>query len=170
MKKVKMVTRMLVFMFFAAIISVPVVYGEEAPPEPTAPEMVPAPTSEAAPAPATEAAPEMMQSEPALTIERMVIAENIVDKEPVGAAETFPASIDKVYCFIEAKDIKEDTTLSFVWYFQGNQMAKVDMNIHKGDRWRTYSSKRLGGLKGEWKVEIQDQNEVILKIAEFQVE
>ena len=44
------------------------------------------------------------------------------------------------------------------------------MNIKQGSRWRTYSSKNLGGLKGEWKVEIQDQNGVILKLAEFKVE
>ena len=109
-------------------------------------------------------------SEPALTIDRIVVSESIEDREPVGAAEIFSASVGKVYCFVEAKDIKEDTTVSFVWYFHGNQMAKVDMNIRKGDRWRTYASKNIGGLKGDWKVEIQDGNGSILKLAEFKVE
>ena len=120
------------------------------------------------------AAPAVLSEEagsaPALTIDRMVISENIVDREPAGVADTFSADVGKVYCFIEAKDIQTDTTISFVWYFHGNQMAKVDLNIKQGDRWRTYASKNLGGLKGDWKVEIQDQNEVILKIAEFKVQ
>ena len=116
------------------------------------------------------AVPAVFSQDAALTIDRMVVCENVVDREPVGVADTFSADVGRVYCFIEAKDVKADTAISFVWYFHGNQMAKVDLTIKQGDRWRTYASKNLGGLKGDWKVEIQDQNEVILKIAEFKVQ
>ena len=125
----------------------------------------------AAPAPAPAAQEEMAAPAPAaVAIERMVVCESIVDREPSGVAETFPASVGTVYCFVEAKEIAEDTPVSFVWYFQGNQMAKVDLTLRQGSRWRTYSSKNLGGLKGSWKVELHDQSGVILKIAEFAVE
>jgi len=36
----------------------------------------------------------------------MVIAEGVEDREPVGVAETFPASIGRVYCFLEATNMK----------------------------------------------------------------
>ena len=150
MKKMNLALKILALMMFTAVFAVPAAFadqhmsGEQS--EPAA------------------------MTEPALSIDRMVVSESIEDREPVGAAEIFSASVGKVYCFIEAKDITEDTTVSFVWYFHGNQMAKVDMNIRKGDRWRTYASKNIGGLKGDWKVEIQDGNGSILKLAEFKVE
>ncbi len=149
MKQVNLAIKILGLMIVAVALAVPAVFADQHMSGETA---------------------EPAKVEPALTVDRIVVSESIEDREPVGAAEIFSASVGKVYCFIEAKDIKEDTTVSFVWYFHGNQMAKVDMNIKQGSRWRTYSSKNLGGLKGEWKVEIQDQNGVILKLAEFKVE
>lgn len=150
MKKMNVVLKFVVLIIFAAAFAVPSVFADQ---------HMAAETMEAASTP-----------EATLTIDRIVVSESIEDREPVGAAEIFAASVGKVYCFIEAKKITEDTAVSFVWYFHGNQMAKVDMTIRKGDRWRTYSSKNLGGLKGDWKVEIQDQNGSILKLAEFKVE
>jgi len=57
----------------------------------------------------------------------MVVAESIEDREPAGIAETFSADTEKVYCFIEAKDIAADTTVSFVWYFDETEMARIDL-------------------------------------------
>jgi hypothetical protein len=33
---------------------------------------------------------------------RLVVGTGVEDSEPVGAAETFPAPMEKVYCFLEA--------------------------------------------------------------------
>jgi len=154
MKKVQANWGTFVFVCALALLLVPAVFAEE-------PAEVMEPAMEQAVEPAME---------PALSIDRMVICENIVDREPIGASDTFSASVEKVYCFIEAKNIKEDTTVYAVWYFHGNEMAKVPLKLRQGDRWRTYSSKNLNGMKGDWKVEIHDPNEVILKIAEFKVE
>lgn len=49
------------------------------------------------------------------TIERMVVGTGIENKEPVGASDKFPATTEQVFCFIEAKDIDEDTTITVVW-------------------------------------------------------
>jgi hypothetical protein len=49
-------------------------------------------------------------------------------------------------------------------------MAIVNLPLKKGAKWRTYSSKRLGGLKGEWKVELQDADSNLLQTVGFTVE
>jgi hypothetical protein len=110
------------------------------------------------------------QEGPAFTVARLVIAGSIEDREPVGIVDAFSSSTEKVYCFLEATDIAEDTTVSFVWYAGDTRMADITLPIKQGARWRTYSSKKLGGLKENWRVELQDAAGQVMKIVEFTVE
>lgn len=116
------------------------------------------------------AAEEADVSEPSFTVARLVIAGSIEDREPVGVVNAFSASTEKVYCFLEAKDIKAETTVSFVWYHGDDKKATVQLPVGKSLRWRTYSSKKLGGLKGEWRVDLQDDSGNVLGSVAFSVE
>jgi hypothetical protein len=111
-----------------------------------------------------------VQESPGFTIAQMVVCENVENRSPVGEAEVFLASTPKVYSYLEAKDITEDTNVSFVWYFEENQVAKVDLTLRKGSRWRTYASKNIATFKGDWKVELQDESGKVLKAIAFRVE
>ena len=104
------------------------------------------------------------------TIARAVIGTGVENNEPVGVAETFQASTEKVYCFLEANDIGKDTEVSFVWSYGQKEMLKVSLPLKMGPRWWTYASKNLRGLKGDWKVEIKDANGTLLKEVKFKVE
>jgi hypothetical protein len=110
------------------------------------------------------------QEAPGLKIARLVLGTGVENREPVGVSETFPASIEKVYCFLEATDISQDTEVSFVWYHGEKEMGKTTLPLKMGSRWRTYASKNLGELKGEWKVEIRDAAGNVLKDVQFKVE
>ncbi len=117
------------------------------------------------------AAEEAVDAENAsLIISRLVIAGSIEDREPVGVVNAFSASTEKVYCFLEAKEILEVTTVSFVWYYGDTKTATVELPIGISPRWRTYSSKKLGGRTGEWKVELQDAGGNVLDSVAFTVE
>jgi len=125
-------------------------------------------------APAESAPAQEMQAETApaasFTVGRMVITDGVENLEPMGEVSSFPASAAKAYVFLEAKDIAEDTPVSFVWYYKGEQVAKVDLTLRAGSRWRTYSSKNITGFTGDWKVELQDANGNVLKEAAFAVQ
>jgi len=110
------------------------------------------------------------KSAPVFSVVRMLIAGSIENREPVGAVSAYSASTDKVYCFLEAAEIKENTEVSFVWYHEDRRMATVTLPLMKGPKWRTYSSKRLGGLIGAWKVELHDASGNIIIDAGFTVE
>ena len=110
------------------------------------------------------------ESDSYFTVSRLEIAGSIENLEPVGVVDIFAASTEKVYCFLEAASIKKDTTVTFAWYHQEKRMAIVNLPLKKGAKWRTYSSKRLGGLKGEWKVELQDADLNVLQTIRFTVE
>ena len=106
----------------------------------------------------------------AFSIERLVIAGSIDEREPVGVVDTYSASTKKIYCFLEAGDISADTTVSFVWYFGETEMGSVELSLREGSRWRTWSSKTLYGNAGDWKVELQDENGAVLETVTFTVE
>ena len=108
--------------------------------------------------------------DPGFIISRMVMSEKISDREPYGITDTFPDSTETVYCFLEATNIENDTEISFVWYFEGQEKARVSLPLYKGKRWRTFSSKKLAGLAGSWTVELQDGLGIILKSVSFQVQ
>lgn len=111
-----------------------------------------------------------MESAPAFSISRFLIAGGIENREPVGVANAFPASTEKVYCFLEAGNITEDTKVRFVWYHGDENVAEVELMLGKGPKWRTYASKKLGGRTGAWKVELQDADGNVLDSAAFTVE
>jgi len=104
------------------------------------------------------------------SIATMVVAEDVQDREPVGVAETFPASTEKVYCFIEATNIAEDTEATFVWYHEGQEMRTFTLPIMQGPRWRSFAYKNLHGKAGNWKVEIKDKTGNSVKSIPFKVE
>ncbi|MEW6374986.1 MAG: DUF2914 domain-containing protein [Thermodesulfobacteriota bacterium] len=104
------------------------------------------------------------------TIARVVVGTGVDNLEPVGIAEAFPSTTEKVYCFLEATGITEDTEISFVWFHGDKEMLKFDLPLKIGPRWRTYAFKNLKGLKGDWKVEIRGADGKVLKDIIFKVE
>ena len=116
------------------------------------------------------AAAENAAAEPGFNIARFVIAGSVEGSEPVGAVNVFSSSTEKVYCFLEARDIAEDTKIFFVWYRDDANMATVELSLRKGPRWRTFSSKKLAGRTGNWTVELQDANGNLLETVAFSVE
>jgi hypothetical protein len=117
-------------------------------------------------APAKEAAKETA----AFSVKRLVVGTGVENGEPVGVAETFPASTEKVYCFLEATDIAKDTEVSFVWFNGDKELSKFSVPLKQGPRWRTYAYKNLRGLKGDWRVEIKDSDGKVVKDAKFKVD
>ena len=104
------------------------------------------------------------------TITRLVVGTGVDKHEPVGVGETFPASTETVCCFLEATGIAKDMEVSFVWFHDQKEMQKVSLPLKMGSRWRTYASKNLRGLKGDWKVELRGPDGNLLKDVKFKVE
>jgi len=138
-------------------------------------QQAPTPSMPAEPAsPAMPATPENPPAAPApaaaLAISRMEIAGSVENREPVGIAASFPETQDKVYCYLEFKDVPQDATITYVWTLGQNDMGKVTQQVKKSSRWRTWASKTIGGMKGNWKVDVMDESGAVLKSATFMVE
>ena len=101
-------------------------------------------------------------------IERLVIGTGVENLDPVGVADSFPSSTDKLYCFVEAKNIAADTQITAVWFHGEKKVLETPLSLKAGARWRTYAHKNLYGMAGTWRVEINDAkgnpvNEVVFK-------
>jgi Protein of unknown function (DUF2914) len=156
-------------MLFTLFLIAGVVLAQQTPtaaPAPAAPAVPAAPGAPASPAktPATRA------PAASLTISRLEIAGSIENREPVDIAASFPSTQEKVYCYIEFKDVPQDTTITYVWTLGQNDMGKVTQQVKKSSRWRTWANKSLGGMKGDWKVDVLDESGAVLKSATFKVE
>lgn len=103
-------------------------------------------------------------------IARMFVSDRLTESEPIDGTKVFSSDLEKVYCFVEARDVTRDTSLTFVWYYGEKVVARVPLPLRKGMKWRTFSSKRLAGLKGDWRVEVIDSYGTILRGVKFIVE
>jgi hypothetical protein len=103
------------------------------------------------------------------TVERFVVGRDVVALEPTGVAESFPLAVKRVYCFLDARDVARDTEVAMVWYHEGKERAMVTLLLRESDRWRTFSSKHLAGLRGNWEVVLQDAEGKALETASFTV-
>lgn len=77
---------------------------------------------------------------------------------PVDRIESYPADYGKLYCFTRVVGADQNTKVTHVWYYQENEMARVDLAVKSAD-WRTYSSKRfLPQWVGQWHVRVLDES------------
>jgi len=105
------------------------------------------------------------------TVARLVVCKDVVDMEPVlGNEAKFPLAAGKVYCFLEARAIKTDCQVNFVWIHAGRELSTISLPMKKGHRWRTYANKKLWGLPGDWRVEIRASTGEVIDSVSFSVE
>jgi hypothetical protein len=104
------------------------------------------------------------------TIARLVLCTGLENREPVGAADAFPASAGKVYCFIEARDVAAESTLTVAWKLDGKEISRTDLVLKAGARWRTNAYKTVSGLPGAWEVTLLDAEGRELQTVSFKVE
>ena len=109
-------------------------------------------------------------SSPSITISRMEISAGVMDRKPLDIGTTYPASQEKVYCYLEFKDVKKETTVNVVWMLGQNEIDKIPLTIKPYPKFRTWTSKTINGMRGEWKVDVLDDNGNLLKSATFTVQ
>ena len=104
-----------------------------------------------------------------LQIEDAVVCTNVVDREPVDSAVSFPASVGRLYAFTRIVGASDPTQVVHVWYFGEVERARVTLGVN-GSNWRTYSSKVIQEHEiGAWRVEVLDADGNNLDSIQFDV-
>jgi hypothetical protein len=95
---------------------------------------------------------------------------DVVDHECVGEDVVFPAEVGKLYCLTRIYGARTDTQITHVWFFGDIERARVPLAV-RSMNFRTYSSKIIQPMEvGDWRVEVLDSQNRVLKIIEFKVE
>lgn len=104
-----------------------------------------------------------------LKVKDAAVCTSVEDRKPVGAAEEFENDVEQLYFFTRVVGAKDETTVTHVWSWKGEEMASVDLKVGSAN-WRTYSSKNIyPGWVGDWKVEAKDADGNVLETVEFKI-
>jgi len=104
---------------------------------------------------------------PAIT--EAAVGTAVVDRTLQGAAESFPASVGTVFCYLKVEKSHAGATLEVVWTHSGVEVGRKTLNIG-GSPWRTWSSKIIPpDATGDWKVDIVADGKT-LKTLQFKVQ
>jgi hypothetical protein len=131
---------------------------------------VPVIAQQAPPAAAPAPAPAVAAPAPSLTISRMELCGSVMDRKPVDVSAAFTAAQDKVFCYLEFKDVKKETSVNVVWTLGQNEMGKIPLTIKPYPKFRTWANKSINGMKGDWKVDVVDDKGAVLQTASFKVQ
>ena len=94
------------------------------------------------------------QEKTPVTVSQASLCLDVVDLSCVGENDQFPVQAGKIYCFSKIVGAQSPITITHVWYYEDQEMARVPLAV-KSPNWRTYSSKRiLHSQIGEWHVDI----------------
>jgi hypothetical protein len=109
------------------------------------------------------------QEAPALEVAVAAICQDVVEREPVDAGISFPASVGTLYCFTKITGAQSPTQITHVWYYGPDELARVDLDINSSS-WRTWSSKiiQAHGV-GSWRVAVLDAAGTVLKELQFEI-
>jgi len=119
--------------------------------------------------PLSHAATSMAQETVILAVAEASICRDVVNRQPVGAGDSFEASVGKLFCFTKITGAQSPTQISHAWYFGDAQKATVTLSV-KSSSWRTYSSKRIQPHEiGDWRVDVLGPGGEILQTLQFKI-
>jgi hypothetical protein len=150
--------------------------GVPSSPEPAVTETPEPPVPEIAEAPPTEEDRSFdpdLQSEDGLTIQRLVTASGIEDREPVAASSVFRSDDERVYAFIEVSNASAEDEALMAHFIRpdGRVSGGIELRIPAtAPRWRTWAYTRHAKETGLWRVEIRSVEGSLLAAVPFEVE
>jgi hypothetical protein len=106
------------------------------------------------------------------SVQEMVIATDVKKLKPVGIAESFPATVGKLFCFtrITGMGAREETKIYHLWFYGDHVVQEVLLPV-KGLNWRTYSLSPIPPeWTGSWRVDITAEDGTLLKSVSFTIQ
>jgi len=104
-----------------------------------------------------------------LSVEDGTICRDVLDYTAVEPGTSFPASVEKLYCYTKIVGAIDPTEVTHVWFYGDTECARVTLAVNS-PLWRTYSSKIIQPYEiGAWNVVVLDQSENVLESFSFTI-
>jgi len=103
----------------------------------------------------------------------MYIAKNVINREPLDIRHSFKLTDEKVYCFLDFKNVKAESKVIYYWIHEDlGKVLEIEQAIHPAKRFRTWLYKSLNAKEdylGNWRVLITDTHQNLLASKEFSI-
>lgn len=108
--------------------------------------------------------------EPLVIVQDALIAKDVLAKQPVEIADTFPSDVGKLIFWTKIRTSSiGPVTLHHVWYYQGKEVSRMTFKT-KAKVYRTWSRKSIWpNMIGDWKAAVLDENGAVLKETSFKI-
>ncbi len=98
-----------------------------------------------------------------------VMCETIENFKPVNQAVVFSISLGRVYCFTAFDPVPEQSDIHHRWYRQDLLISNATL-VLTPPKWSSFSSMQLREAdKGPWRVEIVDNQGMLMKTLRFSI-
>ena len=95
-------------------------------------------------------------------VSRAQFTSAVLDREPTDDLTAIDPGSEKIFFFTELRNM-DGTSITHRWSLNGAVMAEVSFKV-RASRWRVYSSKTLlPEWRGEWVVDVLDENGSVLE-------
>lgn len=92
-----------------------------------------------------------------LRINTIIVAMEIIDREPVGSSKLFLDDIDQLFCYTSVHNLVDNNKIIHKWKFNGNEYFSNVIDIGNSDSWRCWSQITVRPeLAGDWRVSVTD--------------
>jgi hypothetical protein len=108
-----------------------------------------------------------------LNLSAMEISKDVIDRKPVMKTLDFSLQDERVYCFLDFRNVKHEDTVTYYWVHE--KLGKVierTQRIHPSSQYRTWLFKDLRNEEkylGDWVIIVSDKNMNILGSKEFTI-
>lgn len=106
-----------------------------------------------------------------MVLRRIVVCKEVLNERiPLGVDKIFPNDIGALFCFTAIENLVADDSITHTWYYNGREMAAIDLEVGRSPFWRTWSIKRIQPrLIGDWQVVVFDSKGYQLGFTTFQI-
>jgi hypothetical protein len=104
-----------------------------------------------------------------LTLVQAAVCEEVQDGSPQNKGVVFPVSVGRVACYTAFDPVPRRTVIYHNWYRKDELNTRIRL-VLQAPRWASYSAIQLREIdKGPWRIEITDQEGLILHILRFSI-
>ncbi len=120
--------------------------------------------------PPTPASAERGDEAAGMSLARLAVCEDVVDRAPVGEKDTFAKGVGRLWCFTDVRGAASGTQVFHRWYIGDRLVSEIPITV-KGRRWRCWSRKTIHPKwEGPARVEVLTEEGDVLGTVEFMLE